>query len=591
MSQSFCKMSNITTDSIEMAEEDIKINSIKILDCIQQIAKEKYKSSPNQEIMNQTINEVKSTIPAKKPFIFQYDDFDNKTFYKNIIQIASYYIINFDTSTLLDKFICKNLIDIASILKSILKNNNNSCENVDVKFYMFHSINVFSPVSNEIEKSSKFLKIGIKQLLDRYKIENFEEFFLEEERQKIKKNFLDSIINLITKIEKPFHKTDLSEKNTKLLDEISFFKDEIKSQKETPVEKFNLKVLKEIHIKIKNFISELLLDQEYFLVMDGLLNHFMCNLPPNINDFYYSLEYIRLKKLSLDDYKEKYLPNDDLFQQYYEYEDFSDLLRYIIKLKKYKKLIKIYNGNESFEKEFKDIIKDEQFRQKVKGFYNSNKMQNFITKYVDPEEKENVFAKLKELKIMMDSKDFWEKIYFFPLTKYKKSFVTNYLRIIINTSFITLKVSNQEEKIKILTFLLFQLIVHEIFHLLRRLIYCGKDSLMALTPPNGKDLEDGEVTGEIGERLIGYFFNINKIQRIILEQAEYFVKADLNKEEEIEKLFEIFNIQSKKKLKEISYAKFNESEKEREILFEIQDCRKFVYVPPFNYRPNNKDNS
>ena len=114
---------------------------------------------------------------------------------------------------------------------------------------------------------------------------------------------------------------------------------------------------------------------------------------------------------------------------------------------------------------------------------------------------------------------------------------------------------------------------------------------MALTPPNGKDLEDGEVTGEIGERLIGYFFNINKIQRIILEQAEYFVKADLNKEEEIEKLFEIFNIQSKKKLKEISYAKFNESEKEREILFEIQDCRKFVYVPPFNYRPKNKNNS
>ena len=55
-------------------------------------------------------------------------------------------------------------------------------------------------------------------------------------------------------------------------------------------------------------------------------------------------------------------------------------------------------------------------------------------------------------------------------------------------------------------------------------------------------------------------------------------------DEEIKKLYIIFDIKSSKKMKEISYSKFNESDKERTVIFEIHDCRKFIYVPPFNYR-------
>lgn len=157
--------------SREMTTEGIQQNTM------QSIAKVKYKDYPNEETMKQIVNKIKTNIPAKKPFIFLYSDFDKIEFYKNIIQIGAYYLINFDIATFLDKFLLKNLIDITNIIKCILNEDNE-----DAKFYLYHSINVFSRISNEIEKSSKFLKIGIRKLKDRYNIQNFIEFFPEGEK-------------------------------------------------------------------------------------------------------------------------------------------------------------------------------------------------------------------------------------------------------------------------------------------------------------------------------------------------------------------------------------------------------------------------
>ena len=97
---------------------------------------------------------------------------------------------------------------------------------------------------------------------------------------------------------------------------------------------------------------------------------------------------------------------------------------------------------------------------------------------------------------------------FFSLPKYIRAFVTNYLRIIINPSFITLKVFKEKENNQILYFLLFELLVHENFHLLRRIIYCGKESILSLTQTNDKELKENQMTGEIVKRLISYFFKI-----------------------------------------------------------------------------------
>jgi len=587
MSESYNKMNNNTINNIEMTTEDIKQNIIKILDCMQSIAKEKYKNVPNEDAMILIINKIKTNFQVKKPFIFEYTDFDNIEFYKNIIQIGAYYLVNFDTTTYLDKFLLKNVIDITNILKNILNNNNNIFTNEDVKFYLFHSINVFSSISNEVERSSKFLKIGIKKLIDRYNLKNYDEYFPEGEKQKIKKDFLDLILKIIQQIESQLinqMKKNLTDKISNILDEIGIFKKEIKLEKENLIEYFTIDLIKEIYIKINN-LNVQLLNEEYNIALSGLLNKFRINLPDNINDFFYSFEYVKLKK-NINIYIDKYFPNEELFLRYAHKEEFCDLIKCIIKLKKYLTLNNIYKGKESFEKEFKEILNDEKFRQKIRRFYNSQKMKNFINLNVDPTERDDVFVQLKKIIKMMENDEFWKKIYFFPLTKYKKAFVTNYLRIIINSSFITLKIFNENEKSKILHFLLFELLVHEIFHLLRRLIYCGKDSLLSLTPPNGKDLEENQLTGEIGERLISYFFKVNKIQCIILEQAEFFFNMDLIDEPQIESLYTIFDIKSSKKMKEMSYAKFNESDKERVIIFEIHDCRKFIYIPPFNYKIN-----
>jgi len=575
------KKSEVNKGKIEISYKFI----LKLLDTIKIIAIKKMNNQFEDIIAEKKT--LKEIIEPRKPYILGYDDFDNENFYHYICQVSVYFLLHFEPSTHIKKVVLKNIIDISSILKIILENKNNYNQ-PEIKFYLFHLINVFA-LDSKIEKSSKFFKIGVNTLIKKYGIIDYEEFFPENEKEKIKNDFFELLDKLLFKIKEEFLAITKNEKNEKnsekyyeKIEEISKLQSEINKEKE---KKLNIKNIKDFIANIIT-INASLINKKYFYILSNMIFSLYTFFPEEEKDFQYCLNYIEIKKdfkdMTEENFKD-YLLNGELIKNYFADTFIKDFLDYIIKFKKISKIIKISNGEDTYEKEFKEIISNKVFQKKIRDFYLSNKMIKFINTCVDKDERENIKNKLSELNKMLAKDEFWEKIYFFTLTKYKKAFVSNYLRIIVNNSFIKLIIRNENEKYEILNLLLFELLVHEIFHLLRRLAHIGEDSMLSLTPPDENDKKENLLTGEIGVRLIGFFFKVDKIQKIILEQAQYFSKLDLEKETDIEKLSEIFEIKSSKKESETSFAKFNETEKEKEIIFEIHDCRKFIYIPPFKY--------
>lgn len=592
MSESFNKINNINNINCNKLEcntntklDKGQIQELvpKILDAISKIAIEKLNPLPNKDYIQNIINEFHNC-QKRKPFIMNYDDFDKEEFYDYICKVSVYYLLNINAPTTLQKVVLKNLIDLSKILIIILKDRNNY-NNVDVKLSIYHCINIMSNDSNKIESSSNFFKICANKLRTNYGVNNFNEYFPEQEKVNNKNGLLDLVVKVLNKINEEFiFKAEKNQKYLNALDEITLIVKEVKHLKDKSIINFNLNEFKQIMNRIIK-INWDLVEKPYFDCLSYILSSFKRNIPDDVDGFFYSLNYINIKKdiFKYFDNSDDYLIESDLVKQFMDDLIIKEMQTIIIKFKKYLKIEKISKGNDSFEKEFKDIIKTNNFRNKIRDFYKSQKIKTFINIYVDEIEKDKVLKNLPKLNEMLETEDFWDKIYFCPLSKYKKAYLANFLRIIVNCSFIKLKSFNNEEKVEILTFLLFEILIHEIFHLLRRLGYTGNDSALSLTPPNDNDIKNNNITGEIGERLIFYFFKISKIQKIIYEQAAYFAKLNLKVEEDIEKLKNIFEIESKKKLNECSYAKFNETEKEREILFEIHDCRKYIYIPPFDY--------
>ena len=147
-----------------------------------------------------------------------------------------------------------------------------------------------------------------------------------------------------------------------------------------------------------------------------------------------------------------------------------------------------------------------------------------------------------------------------------------YLRIVINIDFVKYKKVNNEQKIVILELMIFELLIHELFHFLRRLNFIGHKAEEALTPPNEKDSKLNKLHGEIGERLIAYFFGIAKIQMITFEAGEAFRALNFSRENDIEELKTILNRTNPNGLSETSYAIFCTSG-DCSIIFEFDDCR------------------
>ena len=79
--------------------------------------------------------------------------------------------------------------------------------------------------------------------------------------------------------------------------------------------------------------------------------------------------------------------------------------------------------------------------------------------------------KLPYLLNLMKQDNFWKQIMLFPMSENKMASVENYLRIVINTEYVKYYHSPENKKRTIVNLLLFELLIHEIFHYFRRLIF------------------------------------------------------------------------------------------------------------------------
>jgi len=572
--------------------ERIDINDIvsylpNILNIIRSISIEKiYNKNVNEEDKEKYIKLLPSNILPKKPYIMDYDAFDNDKFYIYILSIFHNTLYNYNKINL-KKIVLKNIIDLVNIFDIIIKNNSNFYTDKDFKFYLYHVINAFQSGSNKIENNSCFFKFGIGILLKKYNINNFNEFFPEKEGQKFIIDFINFLKDIVKKISEEY--TNMTIKNSsddysKELDEISLIKNELNKENNLYFDnKFIARINNHIDkiVLLKTHISSI----NYYKYLFYLLIRLQLYLPNDINELFY-INYIELKT-DISHYINE--ANDIIFNEVISSNFYGDdiiqrLMKYIIKFNKYQKIktfLNDENSPNSIKHIFQEIIKEKKFQQKVINFYKSDKIKKFISIHVDKDENEKIMTYLNTFISLLEEDKFWDKIFFYPLSKYKKAYVTNFVRIIINDNYIFFNTFNLTEKYSLLRFILFELIVHELMHLLRRLTLGGVCSELTLTPPNEDDNKKDKLSGEIGERLIKFFFKMNKIQRVILEQAEFFENLTLENEKEIDQLEKIFDIESHKKEKDTTYAKFCKNKKEREIIFEMSDCRDFVYISKF----------
>ena len=258
----------------------------------------------------------------------------------------------------------------------------------------------------------------------------------------------------------------------------------------------------------------------------------------------------------------------------------------------FNKLISDTNSNKKY---FEELLSDKKFREKIINFYSSQTIKDFIKEKCSNKEKDELMKKLPYLLSLMKENNFWKQIMLFPMSKNKMASVENYLRIVINTEYVKYHIKEGQDKITILNLLLFELLIHEIFHFFRRLIFLGKKAKDAITPPNSYDknqnlnkedkstfqqnniendnnenklVNEKKQYGEIGQRLIHYIFNVDKIVSISYVAGLEFKKLTLKDEKEIKSLSSII-------LKEdISCAKFT-CTKKNGVEHKIHDCRDY----------------
>ena len=137
-------------------------------------------------------------IAAQEPYIMKESDFDDINFYKYILKVSIYFLKKKDNNAInkLDPPVLKHLIDLCAIIQRILTSENNY-EKRDVKYYLYHLINAFNENDDKLENDYKFLKCGIELLIKNYKIEKYEEYYPENDKAEMRKNFSSSIKKLL----------------------------------------------------------------------------------------------------------------------------------------------------------------------------------------------------------------------------------------------------------------------------------------------------------------------------------------------------------------------------------------------------------
>ena len=244
---------------------------------------------------------------------------------------------------------------------------------------------------------------------------------------------------------------------------------------------------------------------------------------------------------------------------------------------------KLISGTNSNKKYFEEFLEDNKFREKIINFYSSKTIKDFIKEKSNNKEKDKLLEKLPYLLSLMKKDSFWKQIMLFPMSKNKMSSLENYLRIVINTENVKFHKASDNNKKSILNLLLFELLIREIFHFLRNLIFLDKKEKETITLPSSFDnnakvnKEDKSAfhlnniekqNEEIDKRLIRYIFNVDTIMYISYAAGKILQGLTLKDDEEIKSLKTIL-------LKDhTSYAIFSNN-KINGISHKIHDCRPY----------------
>ena len=597
-------------ESFECAEEDnISWKEVydkipRLLKMIEQILIKKSEDNDDDVNTLEFLKDFDLGIKADEPYIMHESDFDDTNFYKYILKIGIYYLKQKNINTIINKLdpsIYKHLIDLCAIMQKILKEEKNY-EKRDVKYYIYHIINAFSDVEveNKLEKDFKFLKCGIELLLKAYNITDYDEYFSQNDKDEIRRNFCLSIRKLLLDLRQYMIKNKYldDDKKVQMVDKIDVLCGKARklSDDETDINfRINLDSL-------LSDVSELLKDDINFTTIYKFILFFSDAIPENLNDFYYSIfcfDYLN----KLEKYKKKF--NEFAWTEYRkkfnynsicESETKQSLLKYLYQFTKNERMhYKLISGMNSNKKYFEELLNDKKFREKIINFYSSKTIKDFIKEKCDNKEKDKLMEKLPYLLYLMKTDDFWKQIMLFPMSKKKMASVENYMRIVVNTEYVKYSETFVDNKKIILNLLLFELLIHEIFHFLRRLIFLGKKSKEALTPPNSfnkdskvndddksniqqndseknakekKSTNEEKKYGEIGKRLIKYIFDVETIISISYAAGQKFKDLTLKDEDEIKSLLKILSYEDS------SFATFSTSSING-ISHVIHDCREY----------------
>ena len=577
---SFVKANKEKDDSISQAELYDKIP--KLIQLIREILIDRLEKK-EQSTLDTYLDKIPLGIEGREPYIMNEKDFDDVNFYNYILKCSVYFLKDKSNTFNVSDSILKHLIDLCNVLEILLKDVKNY-EEKEVKYYLYHLISVFSRTKEKLGDNYKFLRCGLILLLKKFEIKDFIEYFPKESKDNMRKKLSLFLVNLVKEIYQYMIDKEYYSSFDRNKEEIYRKMEEINNKKNDFLcDKSEMDFLKNIY----NFLYELssVLHKDNKLdPLHHVISYFCCEIPDNINEFYYIDFCCKLKKDNLYYHKKfnqikilKFLRENAL-----HFKFMDDLFNYYYKFKKYNfKLLPLFEGENSNEVFFKEIIEEQDFREQILNFYKSYEIKKFIDDCCDPKETDGILSKLLAFCDLLKTKNFWNKIMFLPLTKHRMATVENFLRIVVNTEYITYIKASDDQKKTILRLVLFELLIHESFYLLRRLNFQSRNSTTALTPPNLKDKNELKSVGEIGERLIYYFFNVKKIVMVTYEAGQAFEKLSFKDKNDFNELKTILQKVNTNGLDETSLARFTNTI-DNGMIIKIDDCRN-LYVSKFNY--------
>ena len=475
--------------------------------------------------------------------LLNFDDFDNNIIFYSYL-ISSFQNIkynNFNLIKIQPIINQRNFLIFLNYLKEIVTNNKNAYKNSIIKINIYLIISYFDGnKSKDIINSVEYFNISQKEIEKIYKI-------------KSKKN--ETIYD--NKWKKEYHKNVISFKNTQLFNVkqiFSFIKTYfIKKNIFTYIDEIE-KILNDLNNKINlNVENEIIDNDNYKMYFDLYLENKVRGYGYEKNNNEYQLKIEQLKK-KLYDFKDiSNLTNiNDILCLLSIFDDSSKVFDNISDMynnfkNNYDLLIK--ESEEDLTDEFKNILTDEEFYNKIKNILESKTVKEYLLnkrKFMNDnnikiiyEFNEKYDDDLSEgyknfMNYYYENIDCFNKLIIIKyLPKYKRAFVDPNMKIVINPLFIQLTNElndDKEKKTEILKSYLIIILIHEIIHLLKFMKSNNFSKNNIPQTPNNK---------EGGKIFINYLFGIPIINSISYSQAK-----EINNENNwnnIDDLHKIFN--------------------------------------------------